>query len=162
MKHTVGVGEIRVSTNRGDVLITHALGSCLGIAVHDPVACVGGLLHAMLPSSTIDLQKARKNPSLFIDTGVPKLFHECYRAGAEKRRLRVSVAGGAELNQSRSHAEDIFQIGRRNVAMLKTLFELNGVELHAAEVGGGASRTMSLEIGSGVVSLRINGKLRQI
>ncbi len=86
---------MKVSANRGDEIITHALGSCLGITIYDTIACVGGMLHVMLPNSAIDPPKAEQNPFVFMDTGLPRLFHECYKLGAQKQRLEVKVAGGA-------------------------------------------------------------------
>ena len=70
MRHIVQVGDMKVG-KRGDLIITHALGSCLGLMVYDPEAQVGGLLHAMLPLSKINLEKAKANPFMFVDTGVP-------------------------------------------------------------------------------------------
>jgi len=138
-------------------LITYALGSCLGIAIYDPEACVGGLLHVMLPLSTIDPEKATRNPFMFVDTGVPKLFIECYKAGAKKERLQVKVAGGAS---SKTEGEDLFQIGRRNFIILRKLLWRNGVLLSSYDVGGTLSRTMSLEIGTGRVTVKADGITR--
>ena len=78
MRHIVGVGDMKVSSDPADVIVTHALGTCLGIVVHDPVARVGGMLHVMLPTSTINPDKARLNPYMFVDTGVPELFRQAY------------------------------------------------------------------------------------
>jgi chemotaxis protein CheD len=155
-KHIVGVADMRISNSRDDVLITHALGSCLGVAIHDPVACVGGLLHVMLPLSTINPERARQNPLVFVDTGVPRLFIECYKAGAKKERLVVSVAGGAVTNGNKEN-EDHFQIGKRNFTILRKLLWKNDVLLKSQDVGGTNSRTMSLDISSGEVAIRLNG-----
>jgi chemotaxis protein CheD len=70
----VGISDLKVSGNAGDILITYALGSCVGVAVYDPVGKVGGLLHFMLPDSSIDETKAKRNPAMFADTGIPLLF----------------------------------------------------------------------------------------
>ena len=147
----VGVGEMKIARNPGEVLITYALGSCLGLVIHDPVVGVGGLLHAMLPLSTIDPDKARINPARYVDTGVPKLFADCYRAGAVKERLVVSVAGGAALQNREG---DSFQIGQRNLLMLRKLLWKNGVLIKAEDVGGSSWRTLSLHIGSGEVRIK--------
>jgi len=157
LKHIVGVADMKISDRRGDILITYALGSCLGIAIYDPEACVGGLLHVMLPLSTIDPEKATRNPFMFVDTGVPKLFIECYKAGAKKERLQVKVAGGAS---SKTEGEDLFQIGRRNFIILRKLLWRNGVLLSSYDVGGTLSRTMSLEIGTGRVTVKADGITR--
>src|SRR6185437_3075120 len=87
----VGVGAMCVS-NTGERLVAHALGSCLGVAVYDPVARVGGLLHVPLPASTDDRERSRDRPLEYVDTGVAALFRDCYRLGASKARLRVAVA----------------------------------------------------------------------
>ena len=116
----------------------------------------GGLLHVMLPISTIDPKKGKENPYMFVDTGVPKLFIECYKAGARKERLHVKVAGGACTHGDEE--DDYFQIGKRNFIILKKLFWKNGVRLRAHDVGGSQSRTLSLDVGSGEVALTISGK----
>ena len=155
VKHIVGVADMKISKQPGDQVITYALGSCLGIAIHDPIAEVGGLLHVMLPLSTIDRAKATENPSMFVDTGVPQLFLHCYKAGAKKQRLVVTVAGGASLHGDAT--TDHFQIGKRNFVMLRKLLWKNGVLLKAHDVGGSHSRTMMLDIGSGKVMLKSQG-----
>jgi chemotaxis protein CheD len=154
-EYAVGIADMRVSSRRGDRLITYALGSCLGIAVYDPVALVGGLLHVMLPLSAINPDKALENPSMFVDTGVPHLFRACYAAGAVKERMVVKVAGGA---YSGEHAQDDrFQIGQHNVVVLRRLLRKNGVRLHAQDIGGWqTSRTMLLQIDSGDVIVTID------
>jgi chemotaxis protein CheD len=157
---TVGVADMKISHSPGDTIITHALGSCLGIVIYDPVAVVGGMLHAMLPDSTIDARKSQENPYMFVDTGVPRLFRECYSRGAEKSRLIVRVAGGAT---SKVNVEDdYFQIGKRNFVMLRKLFWKNNVLLKSYEVGGTESRTLLLEVGSGNVLLKVNGVTRKL
>ena len=155
MRHIVSVADMKISTQPSDQLITYALGSCLGIAIHDPVAGVGGLLHVMLPLSTIDPAKAGENPYMFVDTGVPRLFLACYQAGAQKQRLIVKVAGGASVHGDA--ADDHFQIGKRNFVMLRKLLWKNGVLLYAHDIGGMHSRTMTLIISSGEVTLKTHG-----
>lgn len=93
----VGVGDCRVSSDPESVLVTYALGSCIAVMIHDPVARVGGLLHFMLPESGMDRAKAQLNPFMFADSGIPLLFHGAYELGAEKRRLVVTAAGGAQM-----------------------------------------------------------------
>ena len=159
MKHIVGVGDMCISANRGDTLITYALGSCLGITVHDVVAGVGGLLHVMLPLSTIDEGKAKENPYMFVDTGVPTLFQECYKAGARRERLAIKVAGGAS---SSGMGEDYFQIGKRNCIILRKLLWKNGFLLKSEDVGGCQSRTMSLDIQTGAVTIKSNGTISSL
>jgi hypothetical protein len=81
---------------------------------------------------------------MFVDSGLPRLFHECYKAGAVKQRLTVKVAGGACVNGDSDN--DYFQIGKRNFVVLRQLLWKNGVLIKAHDVGGSCSRTMSLDI----------------
>ena len=116
MKQIVQVGDMKVGV-KGDEIVTHALGSCLGLMVYDPVAHVGGLLHAMLPLSKINPQKAEANPYMFVDKGVPCLFKEVYGLGGEKERLIVKAAGcGSPIGKN-----EMFKIGERNYTVLKKL-----------------------------------------
>ena len=153
----VGIAEMAVSADGAGRLVTYALGSCLGVAVHDPVAGVSGLLHVMLPSSEIDPEKAQRNPYMFVDTGVPELFRACYRAGALKERLIVKVVGGAFTGDG--DQPDNFQVGKRNVLTLKKLLWKNGVILRAEDVGGQrVSRTVFLRVTTGEVVVKTNGR----
>lgn len=159
MKITVDISDMRISNTAGDVLITYALGSCLGIAIYDPVARVGGLLHVMLPESSIDPEKARVKPYMFVDTGVPLLFREAYKVGAKKERIVVKAAGCASMREEK---DDRFQIGKRNELMLRKLLWKNGVMLEGCDLGGNTARTMSLEIGTGTVILRTRDGERSV
>lgn len=156
MKQVIGIADMKISTRPDDVLITYALGSCLGIAVYDPVAKVGGLLHVMLPLSSVNPQKAKTNPLMFVDTGVPELFKACYQAGAKKERMILKVAGGASLKSN--GVSDQFQIGKRNFLMLRKLLWKNNVLIKSFDVGENLSRTMSLNMANGEVVLKINNK----
>lgn len=156
MKQIIGIADMKISKHPDDVLITYALGSCLGIAVYDAVANVGGLLHVMLPVSTVNPVKAEKNPLMFVDTGVPELFKACYKLGAKKERLIVKVAGGASLQNNEDN--DQFQIGKRNFLMLRKLLWKNNVLIKSYDVGENFSRTMSLDMATGNVILKINNE----
>jgi chemotaxis protein CheD len=159
VKHVVGVAEMAVSSDPEDLLITHALGSCLGIVAHDPDAGIGGLLHVMMPLSKINPKKAHDNPFFFVDTGVPRFFDRLFEGGARKQNLTVMVAGGASVNRSET---DRFAIGKRNFVVLKKLLWKNGILIAAEDVGGEKARTMRLEIGSGRVTLSTGAEVTEL
>ncbi len=150
----VGMADMGVSSDPEATLITYALGSCIGVSVYDPATQVGGLLHFMLPESKLDPQKAQKNPWMFADTGIPLFFKELYRLGGEKRRLRVTVCGGAQVMD----AEGFFNIGKRNYMALRKIFWMNNVLVHAEAVGGQVNRTVRLELSSGKVWVKTSGE----
>ncbi len=156
VERVVGVADLKVSNVPGERLITYALGSCLGIVVYDPVVSVAGLLHVMLPSGAIDAAKMAEKPAMFVDSGVPLLFKECYKLGAKKERMQVKVAGGAF--QGAREEDDRFQIGKRNMIALRKLLWKNNVLVHAHDTGGvQTSRTMWVDVATGEVTLKING-----
>jgi chemotaxis protein CheD len=154
---TVGVADCRVCNDPGNVLITYALGSCVAVMIYDPQAKVGGLLHFMLPESQIDLEKAAKQPYMFADTGIPRLFHQAYELGAEKRRLVVRAAGGSQLMDP----EGTFNIGKRNYAAMRKILWKAGVMIQTEEIGGNVSRTVRMEVSTGRVFLRQGGNKEQ-
>jgi chemotaxis protein CheD len=155
MNHIVNVGDLKIGRD-GDLLVTHALGSCLGLVVHDPVAKVGGLLHAMLALSSINPQKAQDNPAMFVDTGVPLLFHSLYELGAIKGRLVVKAAGcGNPMGKN-----EVFRIGELNYTVLKKLLWKNNILLESEDIGGTNSRTIHFDVSSGQVTLSSGGTKR--
>jgi chemotaxis protein CheD len=141
-----------------DLIVTHALGSCLGLVVYDPVEKVGGLLHAMLPMSKINPAKAQANPYIFVDTGVPALFRALYEIGGQKSRLIIKAAGcGNPLGKN-----EMFKIGERNHTVLKKLLFKNNLLLATEDVGGTASRTVHLDVASGQTVVSSNGTKRNL
>lgn len=154
MKIIVGIADMGVSRDQQSGLITYSLGSCIGVAIYDPVAGVGGLLHYMLPESQIDPQKAQKNPFMFADTGIPMLFKEAYRVGASKSRIVVKVAGGSQILDD----SGFFNIGKRNYMALRKILWKNNVLIKAEDVGGQVSRTVRMDLATGKVFLRYSGE----
>ena len=149
----VGVADMKVSNDPEVALVTYSLGSCIGVAIYDPMAKVGGLLHYMLPESSLDENRAKKNPYMFGDTGIPLLFKETYRFGAKKNRLKIIVAGGAQILDQNG----LFNIGRRNHTFLRKLFWRNNVMIDFEAVGGTVNRSLKLEIRTGDTWLKTSG-----
>lgn len=134
-----------MTRSRRSVLTAYGLGSCVGIAVWDPVACVAGLLHFMLPDSSLDLERGRDNPYLYADTGIPALIAMCVRQGASESQLVLRAAGGAQvLNEA-----NVYEIGRRNRTSLQQVLTRSGLRLHSQHLGGAVSRTMRIDSQSG-------------
>lgn len=160
MIHTVGVAGMVVSRQNTDVLITHALGSCLGITVYDFKQNIGGLLHPMLPDSAIDKAKVQANPFMFVDTGLRLMLDKFYYAGSEKKNLIVRAAGGS--SSKANDEEDFFQIGRRNFVSLRKFLWDEGLMLKSYDIGGYGSRTVTLEINGGRMTIKYNGDVKYI
>jgi chemotaxis protein CheD len=154
MEHVVDIADFKVSASPGDHLVTYSLGSCIGVAIWDSQAHVGGMLHYMLRDSSLSPDKASKNPAMFADTGVPALFRAAYELGAAKKNIIVKVAGGSQLLDDNG----TFNIGKRNYVMLRKIFWKNGVLIDSEDVGGSISRTIRLELSTGIVTMKSRGK----
>ena len=153
MKVIVGVSDARVSAQPEDALLTFSLGSCIGVALYDIRAGIGGLLHFQLPSSaTSDPQRAREHPLMYADTGLKWLVDEMIRNGADRRRLKVRMAGGAKMFND----EGLFDIGRRNHAAVRKIMWQNGMFIDAEDVGGTFPRNMQLNIADGTLLIKRN------
>ncbi|MBU0681163.1 MAG: chemotaxis protein CheD [Proteobacteria bacterium] len=154
MKQVVGISDMKVSKDPKDTLITYSLGSCIGVLVWDPQAKVAGLLHYMLPDSKIDPERSKARPYMFGDSGIPMLFRAAYGLGAVKERLKVYVVGGSQLMDSAG----IFNIGIRNYDIVTRLFAKNGITPTKEDIGGSVNRTISLEIATAKILLKVSGK----
>jgi chemotaxis protein CheD len=155
----VGISDLKVSNNPGDALVTYALGSCIGVAVFDPKVKVGGLLHFMLPDSLLDVNKAKAMPGMFADTGIIALFKACYAYGAEKKRMVVKVAGGANILDDTNY----FRIGQKNLMAMRKIFWRNNVLIDGEETGENFNRTVRLELSNGRCILKSsNGTVRDL
>jgi chemotaxis protein CheD len=147
----VGISDVRCSADRSTQLVTYALGSCIAIGAHDPAAGVGGLLHFMLPDSRQDAERAKSQPAMYADTGIPLLLRSLEQLGADRRRLRVRLAGGAQILSDNAQ----LAVGKRNyMAARKLLWQL-GVMVEMEAVGGTTSRNLGLDVGTGEFWLRM-------
>jgi len=148
----VGVSDMKISQDPDSLLVTYSLGSCIAIAIYDPVVRVGGLLHFMLPDAALDPVKANRNPSMFADTGIPYLFKSAYQLGAKKQRMKVIVAGGSQINDT----QGFFNIGKRNFMAVRKIFWKNNVMISYQSVGGTSNRTLKMSLKNGQAWLRVS------
>jgi chemotaxis protein CheD len=154
----VGMGDCGIVADSQSLLVTYALGSCIGLAVYDPVASVGGLLHFMLPDSAPFREQATENPFKFADTGIPLLLDKVCAHGASQRRLIVYMAGGAQMLDN----DGVFEIGKRNCLAARKVLWKHGLLLAGEAVGGGESRTVALEAATGRFVLEEAGRRREL
>jgi chemotaxis protein CheD len=146
----VGVGDMGVSNNPQITLSTYALGSCVAVVAYDPMAKSGGLLHLMLPDSTISPGKAQSQPAMFADTGLPLLFRSLQGLRADFSRTRIFLAGGANVLCD----ADTFRIGERNIIAASDYLRRNGFRIWHTALGGTINRTVHLNVGSGDITLK--------
>lgn len=151
----VGMADLKVC-NAPDSLTTIGLGSCVGIALYDPMSKVSGLAHVMLPDST-----QIKNNSViakFADTGIQKLYDDMIKAGANKTRIVAKIAGGAKMFELKSTGASSINIGERNVAASKAKLKELRIPLVAEDTGLNYGRTVVLDANNGDYIIRSVGK----
>ena len=153
MRHVVGVGDMKIAAG-SDTIVTHALGSCLGLMVYDPQLRVGGMLHAMLPLCKINPEKAAKNPYMFVESGVTSMLKQLYDMGVQKKHIVVKAAGcGSPMSNN-----EMFKIGERNFTILKKILWKNNILLSSNDVGGTKSRTVYFELSTGEITISSKGQ----
>jgi chemotaxis protein CheD len=154
----VGIAELVVSVDPSETLVTYSLGSCIGLSLMDPVAGVGGLLHAMMPVSKMDLERAALTPAMFTDTGTLALLKSVFDRGATRANLVAKIAGAA----SQVDQHGLFRIGERNLMILRRVLWKNDILISAEDCGGAISRTLLLEMATGRTLVKSNGTLREL
>ena len=152
--YSVGLGEYVISHDPLDVLVAYGLGSCLGIGMFDPVARVAGLLHAVLPEHQSNNGQV---PTKFVDTGIVYLMNALIKTGANRSRLVVWMAGGANMITS-TGVNKVFDIGSRNIQTAMTVFGDLRVRLSGQEIGGFTGRTVRVYVGEGRMTVRTIGQ----
>ncbi len=151
----IGIGEIAVSNGASDVLVTHALGSCIAVCLWDPVVRAAGMLHFLLPEAKLNPARAAAQPGTFADTGIPLLYDSLLPYGVNRKRCTVRLIGGAEM--AASDVNPGFQIGKRNALAAKSILWKAGLFVTNALVGGRDVRTVVLEAGTGVIRVTSGG-----
>lgn len=143
---TVGISDLKVA-KAPEILVTYALGSCVGICLYDSSVRVAGLSHIMLPSSSMSRDK--NQPARYADTAIPLLIQRMEASGARRFRLRAKIAGGAKMFAGVSDSS-LSNIGQRNVAAVRESLRNYGIPILADDTGKDYGRTLyfSAEDGS--------------
>lgn len=148
MTHSIGIAGLRVVISPEKVRTV--LGSCIGVALYDTTAKIGGMAHVMLPSSTLGQGDRGK----FADTAVDWLLEEALKSGCNRRRLEVKITGGASMFGTKVDNG----IGERNVQAVKERLAHHSLRLVAEDVGGTKGRKMMLDPSTGVVEVQFIGE----
>lgn len=146
----VGMADYKVGRSPAS-LISYGLGSCVGIALFDSVAKVGGLAHIMLPDST--QARSTENVAKFADTALPAMLSEIIKLGASKTRITAKIAGGAQMFTF-TNATDIMRVGERNAEAVRLALKKLDIRLLAEDTGGNYGRTVELKLDTGVFRVK--------
>lgn len=138
-----------------DTITTIGLGSCVGIVIRDTMLKIGGMIHVMLPDSTVI--KSNSNIAKFADTGIPELVRQMEAKGCVRRRMEAKIAGGAQMFAFQNKSE-LLGIGDRNVAASKKVLQELGIPLLAEDVGDNYGRTVVFHPDTGAYEIKAVGK----
>lgn len=147
---TIGISDSAVTSDPESQLITYALGSCLGLVAYDSVNHVGGMIHCLLPLSRNNVSRAKENPFMFVDTGVPLFLNRFFDMGGEKKNMVLKVAGCGNMMDE----DGRFNIGQRNHTVLRKILWKNNLLIKAECVGGVQAKTMKLDMKTGEVLIK--------
>lgn len=146
----IGIAEYAVG-GAETALVTAGLGSCVGVALHDPDAELGGLVHVMLPAA----EEGTGGPEgKYADTGVAALVAALVDRGADAGALRAKLAGGSDMLDLGGAGGGV---GDRNAAAIRAALDAHDVPVVATDLGGDAGRTLVFHPGSGRLDVRSGG-----
>lgn len=154
----VGMADLKTCVSP-DSVITLGLGSCVGIAIRDPVTKIGGLAHIMLPDSTA-IRNGSLNIAKFADTGIVELVKQMERLGARRNRMVAKIAGGAAMFET--NRQDVVQVGRRNVEATENKLQELRIPILAKDTGANYGRTVIFYPESGEFHIRAVGRSESI
>ncbi|MDF2685992.1 MAG: protein CheD [Clostridia bacterium] len=142
----VGISDQKIAASP-DILITYALGSCVGICLYDTVMHVGGLSHILLPTASIQLED--KNIFKFADTAIEELLKTMEKYSCSRYRITAKIIGGANM-----FATSGISIGDRNVEAVKSELSRLKIRIVAEDTGSNYGRTVELNPENGIVTVK--------
>ena len=153
-KITVGIADMKLAQGPGGILITYALGSCIGLCFHDPMLQLGALLHIMLP---LNMEAGRTHPMKYADTGIKETLRQMEIRGASRARMTVKIAGGAKMFAV-AGGGSLGNIGQRNIESVQAIMRRENLRLIGQQIGGTVARTLLFDVVSGQACVRSYGQ----
>ncbi|AOZ94244.1 chemotaxis protein CheD [Paenibacillus crassostreae] len=147
----VSMADLNV-IQRSGLIRTSGLGSCVGLTMYDPVLHQAGMVHVMLPSSTI-VRGGEMNIAKYADTALPELLKRLLELGSSKSNLVAKMAGGSQMFAFGGN-NDTMRIGPRNTESCKVTLKNLGIPLIAEDTGGNFGRTIELDCSTGILYIR--------
>ncbi|WP_305880117.1 chemotaxis protein CheD [Sporosarcina sp. Marseille-Q4943] len=146
----VGIADMKV-VHAPDTIRTSGLGSCVGVVLYDETKKIAGLLHIMLPDSSLGRSESL-NPAKFADTGIYSLMEMLKAEGVRPLSLKAKIAGGSQMFQFGS--SDSIRIGPRNVEAVKKELARLSIPLVAEDTGGSSGRTIEFDPVTSALNIR--------
>ncbi|MEG0472493.1 MAG: chemotaxis protein CheD [Solibacillus sp.] len=147
----VGIAQMDV-VKTPNTIRTSGLGSCVGVIIYDESKKIAGLVHVMLPDSSLGRTES-VNEAKFADTGVVALVNLVKRQGAQSFKLKAKIAGGAQMFQFTSDKNSM-RIGPRNVEAVKEQLRKLNIPIIAEDTGGNSGRTIEFNPETNMLNIR--------
>ncbi|MFE8699099.1 chemotaxis protein CheD [Cytobacillus sp. FJAT-54145] len=151
----VGIADMNIVKPPNHIR-TSGLGSCVGVVIYDQVKEIAGLVHVMLPDSSL-AKTGSINIAKYADTAVKELVNILVRHGARLSSLKAKIAGGAQMFQF-SNSSDMMRIGPRNVEAVKKELAALRITIVAEDVGGNSGRTIEFDPQTCILNIRTVNK----
>ncbi|ROR03188.1 HDOD domain-containing protein [Desulfosoma caldarium] len=126
-------GDMAVCRRAHEVLEAY-LGTCVGVALWDREAGVGGLFHALLAEPLMS-GSVPAEPLRYASTGLPLFLEALEEKGAKPSRLEAAVAGGAIVGPGHDVHLDL-QIGARTLERVELFLKATRIPVVLSETGG--------------------------
>lgn len=152
-KLVIGIADMKMAKERG-MLVTYALGSCIGICLYDAKIKLGAMVHIMLP---INMETGRTHTMKYADTGIRETIRLMEAKGALRTRITAKIAGGAKMF-SVSGGGALGNIGQRNIESVHLCLKRENIRILKEDVGGSSARTLLFDVSNGMGCVRCYGK----
>jgi len=135
------------------IIITYALGSCIGVCFYDAPARLGALLHIMLPDAPENVDNVFK----YADSGIAETLKKMEALGASRSRVTAKIAGGAQMFSVPGDSA-MGNIGKRNSDSVKMTLLRQRIRVTASDVGGNIARTVEFDTSTGIAKIQTYGR----
>lgn len=152
-KVVVGIAEMKLANNN-EMLVTYALGSCIGICLYDARIKLAAMVHIMLP---LNMETGRTSPMKYADTGIRETLRKMEEHGAQRGRITAKIAGGAKMFDVVGNG-NLGSIGQRNIESVHLTLKREGIRVLGEDVGGRSARTLLFDASTGQGCIRSYGK----
>ena len=125
-------GEYFIAKNE-PLILRALLGCCVGVALYDRKANVGGIIHLLLPKSSGS--DASWKPISYADPGLSLFIDSLKEAGADRENLVAVIAGGA-LFGAVSQMDINLNIGGRTIEKVLTILSAKNIPVIHEETSG--------------------------
>lgn len=134
----VGMADMNVC-RPPDAITTLGLGSCVGVVLYEPRTKICGMVHVMLPDSTVI--KNNENLAKFADTGIREMIERLAKMGVMRQNLLAKIAGGAQMFAFNT-SNDMLKVGQHNAEAVRRILKGYNIRIVAEDCGDTYGRTI--------------------